>query len=342
MSFVKRLEFGNYTLKFGDKKVLLDMFDEIVMPSFLEMKYVRKLGDSSEYFFLDTELIVLDDNAEEPVLGITGRIVKNTKLKRDQIFKEGELVDDKDEMESAPSSMFLLILNNHRLILTREVAGAPTIQHFQSTSQYCLSQAYKDFINKEYDEADDAKQKNPNLDRVTKKKLKEDTPSPFLRITPLPDKESLDDFIGRFKTINKLSIKLLPTNREEIDNDDFWAVLDQGREDMGEDSTAKVEFTSNTTGLDNAQVLGKTTAATALGNSSVDIKGTDEHGDSLKGNNDNFSLSIEIDELSRDATKAAATQFKLFNTLAGSGAITMPAVADAAVDIVKTLFRRFK
>lgn len=209
MSFVKRLEFGNYTLKFGDKKVLLDMFDEIVMPSFLEMKYVRKLGDSSEYFFLDTELIVLDDNAEEPVLGITGRIVKNTKLKRDQIFKEGELVDDKDEMESAPSSMFLLILNNHRLILTREVAGAPTIQHFQSTSQYCLSQAYKDFINKEYDKADDAKQKNPNLDRVTKKKLKEDTPSPFLRITPLPDKESLDDFIGRFKTINKLSIKLL-------------------------------------------------------------------------------------------------------------------------------------
>ncbi|MGR5367346.1 hypothetical protein [Photobacterium damselae] len=91
MSFVKRLEFGNYTLKFGEKKVLLDMFDEIVMPSFWEMKYVRKLGDSSEYFFLDTELITLDDNVEEPVLGITGRIVKNTKLKRDQIFKEKNL-----------------------------------------------------------------------------------------------------------------------------------------------------------------------------------------------------------------------------------------------------------
>ncbi|MGR5367347.1 hypothetical protein [Photobacterium damselae] len=245
-------------------------------------------------------------------------------------------------MESAPSSTFLLILNNHRLILTREVAGAPTIQNFQSTSQYCLSQAYKDFINKEFDEADDAKKKNPDLERVTKRKLKEDTPSPLLRITPLPDKESLEDFIGRFEKINKLSIKLLPTNREEIDNDDFWAALDKGRENMGEESTAKVEFTSNKTGLDNAQVLSKSTTATALGNSSVDIKGIDEHGDSLKGNNDNFSLSIEVDELSRDVTKAAATQFKLFKELAGSGAITMPAVADAAVDAVKKIFRRFK
>ncbi|WP_419243620.1 hypothetical protein ACN08P_02685 [Photobacterium leiognathi subsp. mandapamensis] len=103
-----------------------------------------------------------------------------------------------------------------------------------------------------------------------------------------------------------------------------------------------MEFTSNKTGLDNAQVLSKSTTATALGNSSVDIKGTDEHGDSLKGNNDNFSLSIEVDELSRDVTKAAEIQFKLFNGLAGSGAITMPAVANAAVDAVKKIFRRFK
>lgn len=56
----------------------------------------------------------------------------------------------------------------------------------------------------------------------------------------------------------------------------------------------------------------------------------------------NFSLSIELDELSRDVSKAAVTQFKLFNGLAGSGAITMPAVADAAIATVKTLFRRFR
>ncbi|SBT60170.1 Uncharacterised protein [Plesiomonas shigelloides] len=341
MSFVKRLEFGNYTLTFGNKKVLLDLFDEVVMPSFYEMKYVRKIGDHSEFFFLDTELIVLDDKAENPVLGITGRIVKNTKLKRDQIFRDGSLVDDKDEMESAPSSTFLLILNSHRLILTKEVPGAPTIQNFQHTSQYCLSNAYAEYISKQRDEADEAREQNPKLERVTKKKLMEDTPPPHLRITPLADKESLDKFIGRFKTINKLSIKLLPTNREEIDNDDFWASMDQSRVSMGKDSVVKVDFTSHTTGLDNKQVLDKTVTATALGNSAVDIKGIDAHGDALKGNQDSFSLSVDVEELPKEVKKSARTQYRKFNDLIQAGAITMPNIANKTIDNIKKLFGRF-
>jgi len=48
MSTVKRIEFGNYTLKFGEDKVLLDMFDDVVMPSFHEMRYIRKLKDKGE------------------------------------------------------------------------------------------------------------------------------------------------------------------------------------------------------------------------------------------------------------------------------------------------------
>ncbi|MFT6909427.1 MAG: hypothetical protein ACJAS1_006145, partial [Oleiphilaceae bacterium] len=39
MAFTKKLEFGNYTLNFGEDKVLLALFNEIVMPSFYEMKF---------------------------------------------------------------------------------------------------------------------------------------------------------------------------------------------------------------------------------------------------------------------------------------------------------------
>lgn len=339
MSFVKRLEFGNYTLKFGSEKVLLDMFDEIVMPSFHEMKYIRKVRGGSEFFFLDTELIVLDDNAEHPVLGLTGRIVKLTKLKRDQIFRDGSLLDDKDEMESAPSSTFLLILNSHRLILTKEVPGAPTIQNFQHTSQYCLSKAYEVYISRQREMADEAREQNAKLERVTKKKLMEDTPPPYLRITPLADKESLDNFIGRFKTIKKLSIKLLPTNHE-IDNDDFWAPIEQSRVSMGGDSAIKLDFTSNSTGLDNNQVLGKTVTATALGNSAVDIRGIDEHGDALQGNQESFSLSIDVEELPREVNKSAVIQYEKFNELIHAGAITMPKIAGKTIDSIKKLFGR--
>ncbi|MFQ2821098.1 hypothetical protein ACK3YN_19755 [Aeromonas caviae] len=59
MEFVKKLEFGNYTLNFGESKVLLDLFDQVVMPSFFEMKYIRKFKGNVEYFFLDTKLIIL-------------------------------------------------------------------------------------------------------------------------------------------------------------------------------------------------------------------------------------------------------------------------------------------
>ncbi|MDV6342737.1 hypothetical protein R2103_13255 [Nitrosomonas sp. Is24] len=131
MSYVKKLEFGNYTLNFGNKKVLLDLFYEVVMPSFYEMKYIRALQNKGEYFFLDTKIVKLEDDKKNPVIGIVGRIVKNTKLKREQIFRRTEgIVEDKKELETAPSSTFLLILNNHRLILCKEVPGAPLIPPF--------------------------------------------------------------------------------------------------------------------------------------------------------------------------------------------------------------------
>ena len=46
MPFQKKLEFGNYTLNFGGEKVLLDLFEQIVMPSFHETAHLnpRKSG----------------------------------------------------------------------------------------------------------------------------------------------------------------------------------------------------------------------------------------------------------------------------------------------------------
>jgi hypothetical protein len=226
LAFTKKLEFGNYTLNFGEDKVLLDLFSEIVMPSFHEMKFVRKLKDKGDYFFLDTKLIILDKNPNEPVLGISGRIVKNTKLKRDQIFRTNDgLIEDKKELETAPSSTFLLVLNTHRLILCKEVAGAPTIQNFQSTSQHFLRSQHKQFIEKMFETAKADKENNSDLQRVTKKSLLTEFPYPSLRITPLSDKESLKEFVTRLKHIDRVSIKLLPTNDEEINNDDFWSDL---------------------------------------------------------------------------------------------------------------------
>ena len=338
MAFTRKLEFGNYTLKFGENKVLLDLFNEIVMPSFFEMKYVRHLKGKGDYFFLDTKIIVLDENPEAPVLGISGRIVKNTKLKRDQIFRtDGGIIEDKSELETAPSSTFLLILNNHRLILSKEVPGAPTIQNFQSTSQYCLNARHKQYISEQFESAKKAKEKNSDLARVTKKSLKENLPSPILRITPLSDKESLQAFVKRLHHIDRVTIKLLPTNREEIDNDDFWSDLGRRREEMNS-SSAKVEFSNKKDGLDNEIVFNQANSASSLGNSEITFKGYDKQGDTISGSNDDFSLSVELDEeLPKDSERAGNLKYATFSHLVKTNVIAIPQLLDDVTTKIKAI-----
>lgn len=341
MAFLKRIEFGNYTLKFGIKDVLLDHFDNIVFPSFLEMKYTRKLKGKGEYFFLDTKLIILNDDEKEPVIGLSGRIVKNTMLHRDQIFSDGDLVDDEKSLETAPSSSFLLILNNHRLLFCREMTGAPTLQNFQSTSDCFLQWSYRDYINKVHDDSKQAKKENSDNKITTKISLRTLIPRPLLRITPLADKQNLDEFIGRFSHIHRLSIKLLPTNREEIDNDDFWSDLGRRRDLMNSSST-RVDFSNPKAGLDSDSVLNQARSATSLGNSEVKLKGMDNQGDTIRGNNDDFSLTVDLEDLPKDTVTAANLIYKHFKTLVVSGVISLPVVAVDATNKVLEIFNRLK
>ncbi|MQT24067.1 hypothetical protein [Klebsiella pneumoniae] len=92
MSFTKTIEFANYTLNFGEDKVLLDAFDCIVFPSFFAQKYVRKFKDT-EYFFTDTKIITLDTTDSDfigpivPTIALCGRIIKRPYLNEIKYFK---------------------------------------------------------------------------------------------------------------------------------------------------------------------------------------------------------------------------------------------------------------
>lgn len=340
MRFVKKLEFGNYTLRFGDD-VLLDYYDEIVFPSFLEMNHIRKFGEKSEFFFIDTECVVLNPDVDPPVLGIKGRIVKNTVLSRDQIFDGTILVEDHDELETAPSSFFLLILNTHRLILCQEVANAPTIQNFQSTSQYCLNKQYDQYIDDLYVVEAAFRERNPELPKVTKKALRKDIPSPKLRVTTLTDAQSLEDFINSFEKINNVTVKLLPTNQEEIDNDSFWETVSSASENTGSNNTI-VRFSNSTQGLNAEPVLEQLTSATKLANSAINIKGYDNDGEYMKGDNNTFSLTSEIDDLAVDTVEAAEQVYNKFTELVNLGKINLPRIlSQKTISILRRICERF-
>ncbi|HAS6339614.1 TPA: hypothetical protein RQJ95_003308 [Vibrio vulnificus] len=334
---MKKLEFGNYTLKFGNK-VLLDMYQDVVLPSFHEMKYLRKRGDT-EYFFIDTQVIKLsEEESGEPVVGLCGRIVKNTKLKRDQIFVGESLVEDPQELETAPSSVFLLVLNNHRLIFFKEVAGAPTIDNFRATSEYFLKRRHKEFIQELWEAGKAAREADSSKPRVTKNDLLAQFAWPELRITPLTDRQNLNEFIGRFSQIEKLTIKLVPTNTE-INNDDFWRKLEASKNEMNSPSTT-ISFSNKKEGLSSSEVLRQTVSATALGNSEIRVSGIDTEGGEIKGDNEDFDLTIDVEDIPKDVPNAAAHVYSKFLELAEQGTITLPHLAQGVVDKIGEIYNR--
>ncbi|MBI5791677.1 MAG: hypothetical protein HZA63_09395 [Rhodocyclales bacterium] len=312
----------------------MDLFQSVVAPSFEGRRYVRQIKDKGEYFFLDTEVIRLKLTDGHQTAAIAGRIVKNTKLKREQIYTDTGIVFDKKELETAPTSVFVLLLDSHRLIFCREVSGAPSIQNLESTSRAFLLRRHTEFI----DALMAAKEKELGAPppRGTKAKLLRETPRPDLRITPLADRQSLEQFVNRFKTVEELVIKLLPTNQEEIDNDEFWGEFGRRKDNMHSVSTT-VRFANGKDGLLANEVIAQTSAATGLGNSSVMLRGHDAEGDGLKGNNEDFSLTIEVGSLPKPIAKAAVAMHNTFKKLTQSGHIALPALAAGVLEKIRAL-----
>ncbi|HDD9133758.1 TPA: hypothetical protein PBP65_002454 [Escherichia coli] len=329
MSFTKTIEFANYTLNFGENKVLLDAFDCIVFPSFFAQKYVRKFKDT-EYFFTDTKIITLDTTDSDfigpivPTIALCGRIIKKTIFKRDQIFQDGQLIRDHRTLESHPSSIFILMLNEHRLMLCKEVSGAPTLEEFENTSKYCLAQRYNSFVDYEVKKNKRIRKKKSYIDRLYKKDIYRKLGAPKLRVTPLTDPRSLSNFVELFSVVNRLSIELLPTNSENISLDGFWRKFEQEKEELNSSKAQLVYTNKNEDGLNSEAVIQKTTSATRMANSKVIISGKDEHGARLSGNNDSFTLKASRPQLSSDLERAAQEAYSAFTELKDEGNIIIP------------------
>ena len=98
------MSFANFILRFGIEHALLDYVEEIVLPAFLQTGAVRTHGETSFRFF-NVSLVQLERQDGTPVMALSGHFIKDTILRRQQIFDPSEgLVEDYDEIASAPSA----------------------------------------------------------------------------------------------------------------------------------------------------------------------------------------------------------------------------------------------
>lgn len=104
-------------------------------------------------------------------------------------------------------------------------------------------------------------------------------------------------------------------------------------------STASVQFNGGRDGLVGEIVEDQVSAASGMGNAEVSIKGEDSQGDSIKGNNEDFSLSVELEHLSSKISDAAKQLLEHFLSLASNGVIKLPTPTAETIQKVQSFFR---
>ena len=331
------MEMGNLVCRFGKEKVLLDLADEIVLPSFFDNKLVRTY-DKTSFFFHEVTPVLLRKDSKEPIIGIAGRFIKDTTLEREQIFEEEKgLVKDSNSMRSSPSAIFLLILNNHRIIYVRETKNAPSKESFRSTLLNFLRIKHKQFIDSEYGSLKKSHQEQSESKKVTKKELLESYPRPTLELIPLTSEESIEQFVKKYDILKMMEISLSDRN-DENDNDPFFDELQKRKDAIG--SVKSVVKHSNSKGLDKETVISEISEATAQGNQKVKLNGIDNEGDILRGNNEEFQLRKPLDDLSSNPKKAANELFESFIGLVEDGLVKIPETSIKAKAIIGSIAKR--
>jgi hypothetical protein len=325
------LSFANFVLRFGPNEVLLDYVQEIVLPAFLNEGHIRRHGET-EFRFYNTRLRKLGTHDGDPVLGITGHFVKDMKLRRQQIFDESRgLVANSAEIESAPSSFFILILNNHRLLYFAETASAPTLESFGATAQHFLRTEWHRFVRERL--------KHDNVtrtgtERLSLRQLQQRIPTPVLEVVRVAGRDAITETIARFGKITQLRFKLIEPNDETDASEAIEAVEQTWRPT---EPTRLEVLVSGQRGLKKDEVERTVTEASEGQNTHILVDGEDEDGLKMKADNDEFALSVPIIDPPKDDTDLTSTLFEKYRELSEQGKVKGLKAIAKVIEKIKTL-----
>lgn len=302
--YPQKLSIANFVCTFGDTLAMLDLYDEVVEPAFFD-EIKRSFGEST-FFLLGVNYVRVENE-----LYVSGRIVKDTVVKRDQYYEDGEIIADPQQIESSPSSFFSLKLSNHKLYFVRENANAPSIKVFESTMQYFLNRVYDKWIKDLYSET------NSERRVITWAKLMEKWPRPNLEVTPLATENSVSAFVEKFRTVNAVEIKLLRTNHE-LDNSPIFGDMREVGGKIGAETVSIKTQRAGEVGLEKGEVAKLVSGQALDGNAKISITGKSLGGDRMQARNESFSLSVPIKEVSKKVVEATQN---LVDAVAGQVAV---------------------
>lgn len=329
------LGFANFILRFGIEEVMLDYAEEIVIPAFTDTSLIRTYGET-QFSFFNVRFSQIDKEKDGlPILALSGHFVKDTVLRRQQIFRRDRgLVEDEFAIESAPSSFFILILNNHRLLYFAETAAAPPLDAFATTAQQFLRLKYRDFLR---DRLEHDNVTRRGVDRVTLSQLQKRIPPPVLTVVPVAGQDTINEILQRFRIVKQIRLKLIQPN-DEIDASEAMAGIEQAFRPLRPKRLEVVA--ADPQGLDKVETARAVNEASAGHNTEILIEGEDEAGLKLKADNEEFALTMPIDNPPDDDGGLRAKIVDVYNTLVDLGKVRKLPTPAQAIDKINQLLRR--
>lgn len=189
---MKKVSVSNFNLVYFNQdkeEPLLKYFDSILMPA-LTSGIVKGSGDT-KYFLMDVGV----KEYKNGEYALTGLLIKKTILEiKSDIDESGKLIEKDDKYPAAPFSMFVIYLNNHRMIFVENQKGSPNIRNFKATIKYIINTYVK--------------RENIKL----KEKGKDELPIPILNVTGIPMRRKIDDALKDVLKIRELKLRFYPLN----------------------------------------------------------------------------------------------------------------------------------
>jgi hypothetical protein len=322
----KNLEVSNFTLKFGEKN-LLDLAEEIVIPAFLDNR-IRNFR-SVDYFFLETSLIeIVDESEGVPLACIVGRFVKNTLLRREQIYNKPTnlLIKDHSSIQSSPSALFVLILNNHRLLYLEETSFAPPVSAFKVTIEQFLFESHANFLEQLYRSGSNQQE------------AREEYPAPNLKIIPLSNTANLSQFVEKYKKLKSIEVKIYSTNSSS-NNNQFFDDMKKEKTQVGSSiTTLRHENKSN--GLNKDEAIIQLEGVVGQANSHIKLYGEDKDGNTISGSNDDIKIKVPLDKVPSSVDEAAIIMADKYKKTIKDGLLSEANILDPVEDTVRVLLDR--
>lgn len=254
--------FANFNITFGKKEEpMLEYFEDAIFPAFTKGYFRGKEGEYPQYSFQNVSIKLIDN---EYVLA--GNYVKNTRYEVYTALKDGELIDARSDVPTAPYSRFIIFLKNHRMVLVKNEIGSPDIRSFQRTVRNILQQHCR---------------------KRRKLEGKKDFPSASVNIVDIPSKEQLQDQLKDVAKIERMKIRMFPLNNDL----DATPILQDMRDTMNKLGCKTASTIMNSPNKKEG-ICGFVDSSSGLAEITLEVKESD--GSKKKIKNHNFSTSKKI------------------------------------------------